>query len=175
MPQTSPPDIQSGWAHRAGLFDLAPAEPDVPHLLTAEDRAVIQELFARYAIAYDERRLDVLRDCFTEDGVYQVQMGSRVLARFEGADQAVAGMSSVMQEQGPDQRRHVMTNLVLHPAGDGAVSAIAYATVIVTTDAGPALGAAAIYGTTVIRDAGTWKFRKVMLGMDGYAGGAPTR
>ena len=39
MPQTSPPDIQSGWAHRAGLFDLAPAEPDVPHLLTAEDRS----------------------------------------------------------------------------------------------------------------------------------------
>jgi 3-phenylpropionate/cinnamic acid dioxygenase small subunit len=175
MTETSLPDIQSGWAHRVGLFDLAPAEPDVSHILTAEDRTAIGELFARYAIAYDERRLDILRSCFTDDGVYQVQMGSRVLARFEGADQAVTGMSSVMQEQGPAQRRHVMTNLVLHPAGDGVVSAIAYATVIVTTDAGPTLGAAAVYGTTVIRDAGTWKFRKVMLGMDGYAGGAPTR
>jgi hypothetical protein len=46
---------------------------------------------------------------------------------------------------------------------------------IVMTADGPALGAAAVYGTTVVRGAGAWKFRKVMLGMDGYAGGAPTR
>jgi hypothetical protein len=174
-PETSAPDIQSGWAHRAGLIDLGTASAAVPPPLAADDRIAIQELFARYAIAYDERRMDVLRECFTDDGVYQVQMGPRVLARFEGADQAVAGMSSVMREQGPAQRRHLMTNLVLRPAGDGVVSAVAYAAVIVMTDDGPTLGAAAVYGATVARIAGAWKFRDVRLGMDGYAGDAPVR
>jgi hypothetical protein len=175
MPETSAPVSQSGWAHRAGLIDLGSASPDVPGILAAEDRAAIHELFARYAIAYDERRMDILRDCFTEDGVYQVQMGTRVLARFEGADQAVAGMGSVMQEQGPAQRRHLMTNVVLRPVGDEDVSAVAYAAVIVMTDGGPTLGAAAVYGATVARIGGVWKFRHVALGMDGYAGSAPTR
>jgi len=175
MPETSAPDTQSGWAHRAGLIDLGTASSDIPRTLAAEDRIAIQELFARYAIAYDERRMDILRDCFTDDGIYQVQMGAQVLARFEGADQAVAGMGSVMQEQGPAQRRHLMTNLVLEPVGDGVVSAVAYAAVIVMTDAGPTVGAAAVYGATVARTGGAWKFRHVSLGMDGYAGNAPTR
>ncbi len=174
MKETSAPDAQSGWAHRAGLIDLAIPAAEGPRL-AADDRFALQELFARYAIAYDERRMDVLRDCFTDDATYQVQMGDRVLARFEGADRAVAGMGSVMAEQGPAQRRHLMTNLVLSPAGDGSVRAIAYATVVVATAAGPALGAAAVYAATVVRAAGTWKFRQVRLGMDGYVGGAPTR
>jgi len=158
-----------------GLIDLGAPTPNVPGSLAEQDRAAIHELFARYAIAYDERRMDILRDCFTDDGVYQVQMGTRVLARFEGADQAVAGMASVMQEQGPAQRRHLMTNVVLRTVTDGDVSAVAYAAVIVMSDDGPTLGAAAVYGATVARSNGVWKFRYVALGMDGYAGTAPTR
>ena len=35
-----------------------------------EDRAEIQNLHARYANAVDDRDLDVVADCFCEDGVF---------------------------------------------------------------------------------------------------------
>ena len=56
-----------GWASHSGTIALGKGA-------TANDpgaRQLVLERVARYCWAYDERRADLLEDCFTEDGVWE--------------------------------------------------------------------------------------------------------
>ncbi len=165
----------AGWAHRSSLIDLKPhAVAHVP-TVPADDRAAINEVFARYAIAYDERRFDVLASCFHEDASYDVWLGNRRVAAFEGKPALVSGIESVVVEQGTEQRRHHIGNIVLDTLGPGTVLATAYANVVMIDARGVAVQASAVYSAQLAYRNGAWRFTKVTVGLDGYMGKPPER
>jgi hypothetical protein len=143
--------------------------------VSADARAAINEVFARYAIAYDERRFDVLASCFHEDATYDVWLGPRRVAKFEGRQALADGIESVTAEQGTEQRRHHIGNIVLDAVGPAAVLAIAYANVVIIGAAGVAVQASAIYNAELAYRDGVWRFAKVVVGLDGYMGTPPER
>lgn len=162
----SPPQA---WAHKSGIVKL---QPNGVHLAADDvrNRLLIQEAFARWGIAYDEGRLDVVRSLFTKDAVYEVTLGSATpIARAVGPEEVVKNVSNSMQQQA-DQRRHAISNVVIDRLTRDEATAIAYGIVTVAND-GLTLGATVIYSADLRREAdGVWRFSKFIIGMDDYAG-----
>lgn len=88
--------------------------------LTADDRLDIIELPARYADALDRRRPEDLRQVFTEDAVWEVVGGRRLV-----------GLDEIMEFMGRPEVHpgaHLMTNIYIsgvHDATDGSGPVVA--------------------------------------------------
>ncbi len=159
------------WAHTTGLVRLAPNRPC--SLAEIADRLAIQDVFARFGIAYDEGAQDVLRSLFTEDARLEVTEGrSSPHVSRSGREDIVVQMSAVFAYQA-DQRRHVITNLTFESLQADTAVCIAYGVVTIAND-GLSLGATVIYSADLARGPdGLWRFSRLLIGMDGYAGQKP--
>lgn len=169
---TLPPQA---WAHRQGKIDMRPLEASDfgPEALAA--RARIADAFYRFAIAHDEARVDVVVSCFTEDTVFEVAQGqAEPFTRFHGRDELFDRLTRIIAEQG-DQRRHVLSNVLVDELDltAGTASALAFSAVTVAAN-GLSLGASVIYTARLRReDDGCWRFSYFFIGMDTYAGPKP--
>jgi hypothetical protein len=171
-PSTFPPQA---WAHRQGKIakkPLAPADWG-PEALTA--RAQIAEAFYRFGIGHDEARADVAASCFTQDVVYEVARGSaEPFTRFVGRDEVQTRLSAIFAEMA-DQRRHIISNVLVEELdlAEGTAKALAFGAVTVAAD-GLTLGASVIYDAGLRRDEdGCWRFSYFFIGMDDFAGRRP--
>lgn len=125
MTNSIPETCTPAWAHSTGVIDLQPVSTVPTDLTTLADRLMIQETAARYAIAYDERRLDVLESLYTEDGTYAYRIGEGPLEGRTGRTELVAWLGEIMQTQ-TDQRRHMMSSLVIDRLTADQAVVIAY-------------------------------------------------
>jgi hypothetical protein len=108
VPVSCPPT----WGHQAGVLSLGTVSA-VSHSLTEiADRQFIAETAHRYALAYDERRLDVLADVFTEDVIFAFSISGGGYGQYAGRDAVIGWLSDIMQGQF-DQRRHVVSNFIV--------------------------------------------------------------
>jgi hypothetical protein len=157
------------WAHKSGVVKLGPNGPTLANQ-DLRDRLLIQEAFARWGIAYDEARLDVVRTLFTPDAVFEVTQGSaEPIARAVGPDAIVLNVSGSLRQQA-DQRRHALSNIVIDQMSKREAQAIAYGIVTIAAD-GLKLGATVIYSADLRKEAdGVWRFSRFVIGMDDYAG-----
>jgi hypothetical protein len=169
---TFPPQA---WAHRQGKVDmktLAPADWS-PEALSA--RAQIAEAFYRFGIGHDECRADVAGSCFTEDVVYQVALGSaQPFTTFTGRATVEERLSAIFAEMS-DQRRHVISNVLVEnlDLAAGTASALAFGAVTVAAD-GLTLGSTVFYTGELRRtEDGCWRFAHFFIGMDDFAGRRP--
>ena len=155
------------WAHKEGrvnmrLHGAAPVRPDPMAYL------LIQEAFARYGIAHDEARIDVLRTLFTKNAVLEVAEGhAKPFQTVTGREAMMKNFQSVLAQQA-DQRRHCITNVILERLTEDEASALAYSIVTVAAD-GLLLGASVFYAADLRREAdGVWRFSRIFIGMDAY-------
>jgi hypothetical protein len=157
------------WAHQSGVVRLKANGPPLANQ-DLRDRLLIQETFARWGIAYDEARLDVVRTLFTPDAVFEVTLGSaEPIARAVGLDEIVLNVGNSLRQQA-DQRRHALSNLVIDELSKTRATAIAYGIVTIAAD-GLKLGATVIYSADLRKEAdGVWRFSRFVIGMDDYAG-----
>lgn len=157
------------WAHKGGVVKL---QPNGVRLAAddARNRLLVQEAFARWGIAYDEGQLEVVRSLFTPDADFQVLQGSaEPIARAKGADEIVRTVQNSLQQQ-QDQRRHVLSNVVIDRLTKDGATASAYGIVTIAND-GLSLGATVIYSADLRRGKdGVWRFSRFVIGMDDYAG-----
>lgn len=162
---------QQGWAHENGLIDLQPNGVRLEHD-DAIDRLKIQEAFARWGIAYDEGQANVIESLFTDDAVFQVTEGSsKPIAAVNGKHAIAANALSALHQQG-DQRRHAISNIVIDRLTQTEARAIAYSTVVVSDSL--TIGASVIYSADLRRgNDGVWRFSRLVIGMDNYAGKKP--
>lgn len=160
---------RQAWAHSAGLVHLQPNGVSLA-ADDAKNRLLIQEAFARWGIAYDEARIDVVRSLFTRDARFEVtQAGSESIAKVTGADAIAESVLSSLQQQA-DQRRHAISNIVIDKLTKDEATAIAYGIVTVAAN-GLSVGATVIYSADLRREKdGVWRFSKFIIGMDDYAG-----
>jgi hypothetical protein len=81
-----------------------------------DDLLQIQQLYARYAWALDDRRDEDWLQCFTEDGSVE----SSMFGRFEGREQLRRFLVKYQAAFKTMQLRHLNSNLLIDISGDQA-------------------------------------------------------
>ena len=161
---------QQAWAHRQGKLQMRPLQPAdwTPEALSV--RAQVADAFYRFAMAWDEIQVDVLCSCFTADAVFESSEGSATaFMSLRGHDEMRAELSSRMEYQS-DQRRHIMTDVLVEELdlGQGTASALAQC-VVTATGEDLVLAASVIYTAELrLEDDGCWRFSYFFVGMDRY-------
>ncbi len=85
--------------------------------MKSSDELAIHELLSRAAYCFDERKLDVLEQCFTVDASMLVNItGSGEVGPFEGREAILQLMSDTLAAQ-TDVRRHVISNFFFEAEG----------------------------------------------------------
>jgi uncharacterized protein (TIGR02246 family) len=108
------------------LAACAPQAPEAPRASTyGEDRALIEDLQARYLFAMDFRDPQSYANTFTEDGVLDFG-GGKIQGR-QAIHDMVAGMRDRAATQKPGEGapkgRHSITSMVINVDGDKATAA----------------------------------------------------
>ena len=131
--------------------------------LSAEDRALIEERFARYMWAIDTGDIETLVGCFSADGA----LHSPIVGSFSGheAIRKFARRFAALPQQGI-QLRHLISNLVIDPDGDDAANVKCYLVVYVTQDGSSRLLAPGRYECRLRKEAGRWVFTDRLVTMD---------
>jgi hypothetical protein len=117
------PVPEQAWAHKYGRVNLGPHTKI--DLQSVADRLEIQDLFARWGVAHDEGRTDVIGSLFTADGQLEVVEGPATRAKSQGRANIEQEIGRVFKFQA-DQRRHCVTNVLIDNLADGKADCIAY-------------------------------------------------
>ena len=163
------------WAHKEGLVELTPLAAGDWTPGAVQARLQIAETFYRFAIGHDEARLDVVLSCFTPDGSFAVSQGHAApFTMHHGRAEIEAALANVIGQQN-DQRRHLMSNIVIEELTATTAHVVAYGLVSAVGPAnGLRLGASVIYVADIALEAdGCWRFAAFHIGMDAYAGDKP--
>ncbi|MBT2271380.1 nuclear transport factor 2 family protein, partial [Rhodococcus qingshengii] len=119
------------WNSAAGICDVRPSAPAAD----AEQglhRALIIERVHRYGWALDEKRDDLLADCFSPGGIWEgTVMGGPMIGPVIGRDEIVSWLSGLSVDQ-DDQRRHSFSNLVVEFLSPTTAVAHAYVLLLIS-------------------------------------------
>jgi hypothetical protein len=163
---TDQPALQPApaWAHAHGFLDLVEATPVDP--ARAADRLLIVERVHRYCWSYDERRLELLRACFTDDGVWEGDvMGEIAIGPFVGVSEIGRWMSEFWPHQ-RDQRRHMILNAVVLDQQLEEASVVAYLLLMSAKAAAVRVETMGFYRMRMRKADGIWRIQHLFAGFD---------
>jgi hypothetical protein len=154
-----------GWGHKGGYLKMrVQVRPDERSV--AIERSLIAERISRYGWSFDERRADLLSDCFTEDAIWEGSIaGGEALGPFEGREAIVAWMSGFWETQ-HDQRRHMIVNTVIEEQSEGAALAQAYQVLTAARGGEVALETTGFYRFNLRLADGEWRIAHLFSGYD---------
>ena len=133
--------------------------------LSTEDKLAIHELLSRSAYAFDEKDLDMLEACFTEDAAFSIQItGAELMGPFEGREAIMTLYRDSLAVQ-TDVRRHVTTNIFFQRE-DGDPLVISNLTLFATENGETRLLTAGVYRDTVRRTDAGWLLLNRHLDLD---------
>jgi hypothetical protein len=131
-----------------------------------DPRQALQEVIHRYCWAFDERRADLLRECFTEDGTWEASvMGETRVGPFVGQDQVQEWLSRFWDHQ-RDQRRHLILNFIVEDLQEDRATALAYLLLMGSSEATSRMESVGFYRLDLRSDAGTWRIASLVAGFD---------
>lgn len=138
-----------------GAVILGDTRPAQASTLTAEDRLEIQELYARYAQAYDlaDGTPEAWAATFTAAGV----MGNS-----RGRAQLIEHWKATHAAPNRPVTRHWTNHLVLTPTSDGA-RAKCYLTLFNFSATPPTMMFSGVYDDVLVKTAEGWKFKERVL------------
>jgi hypothetical protein len=151
------------WAHGTQWIEPGPATAAPP----ARDREAVVERVHRYGWAFDERRPDLLAECFVPDGVWEGSiMGTATIGPFRGRE-AVAGWLAGFWPTQHDQRRHLLTNTVVRDLCEDRSTVLAYLLLTSASDSSVRLETTGCYRFELAREPdGTWRITHLFAGFD---------
>jgi hypothetical protein len=133
--------------------------------LQLQDRLEILELYQRYALAYDEVDVDLLRTCFSSAANFTCGVPDHPL--LQGFDEIAARMLA-RHEDREFVERHITTNVVVRTADADRATASAEAAIFVTPHGGMAeLEMTGRYDDELVREKGRWVFSRRSFKPDG--------
>lgn len=158
-------DPTPAWGHAGGFLDLSPPRPLVGAEAVA-DRLMILDRLHRYAWGYDERRADLLRECFWEDGVWEGDvMGRTPIGPFEGVERIVSWLADFWPVQ-RDQRRHMFLTPVVEDQEPASATVVSYMQLLGASDASVRLETTAFYRVRMRKAEGLWRIAHLFAGFD---------
>jgi SnoaL-like domain len=161
------------WGHGRGVLDLqiqsafesafASTSPPRPPEL---ERALLEERPARYCWGYDERRLDVLEDCFTEDAVWLGTVaGGDAVGPLQGREAIVRWLTEFWPHQ-HHQARHVLMNTVIESVDAQTASTLSYLLLASARRGRAKIETTGFYRMSLVSTAGDWKIARLFAGFD---------
>ena len=163
MTETVEPEWRlPGWAHNSGALDMGTG---VPQAHPDAARLVIERV-ARYCWAYDERRADLLADCFTRDGIWEGNVLGKVpVGPFAGREKTIKWLTEFWPHQ-HDQRRHMLlNNLVESLSGDYAVT-LSYLLLMASDGLTAKIECTGFYRCELRREGQVWRIARMTAGFD---------
>ena len=154
------------WGHGAGFLALGPGAP-ADDAAAVADRLAILERLHRYGWTYDERRADLLGDCFAENGVWAGNvMGEVAIGPFEGRGEIVRWLTGFWPHQ-RDQRRHMFLNAVIEEQDADRARALSYLLLFGAKRASARLETSAFYRVDLRKeDDAEWRITHMFAGFD---------
>lgn len=129
-------------------------------------RAEIENLLNRYSLAYDKPDMAVMAATFSDDAVMSLRIGGGdIIGPFDGKEAIMKLMTDSLASQS-DQRRHLVTNLVIEKETDDEATVTSYLTLISVADGKASLLSTAVYEDEVRKDDGEWRFTKRHIELD---------
>jgi uncharacterized protein (TIGR02246 family) len=125
--------------------------PNDDSMLSGDDWAEIQQLFARYCWALDTGDGDAFAGTFTRDGCFEGTTGKTHRGRA-----ALKQWIEERRSKRPRSLQHWSANIVVARVG-GAISARSYLMCPKGTPAGGVIEALAMYSDQLVRENGRWR------------------
>lgn len=153
-----------GWAHQTQLFEMSLTTGPEPG--DAADRLLIMERIARYCWGFDERRVDVLTECFTRDAVWDGNvMGVTPIGPMKGRDEVIRWLTEFWPHQ-HDQRRHVMTNCAVDRQTSEHAVLFTYLLLFAARNEQAGLETTGAYRVALRREDDMWLIEHMTAGFD---------
>jgi hypothetical protein len=134
--------------------------------MKSSDKLLIHELLSRAAYAFDERQMDVLEQCFTEDASILVDItGVGEVGPFEGRE-AIMQLNSDTRAAQTDVRRHVVSNFFFESEKKKSARVISSLIVFSVENGEIKVIISGIYRDDVVRKDGVWRIRHRRLDLD---------
>lgn len=132
----------------------------------ADERAAIENLLGVYTFAYDENDMTAMAGCFTADAVMSMRVADGdLIGPFEGRDQIVGLMEKSLASQ-DDQRRHLVSNVVVRDLTADTATVTSYLTLISIAGQTLTVLSTARYEDELARDDGSWRFARRHVQLD---------
>ena len=126
----------------------------------------IEQLFATYAWAHDNKEFELLDGVFTERSEFTVDItGGATIGPIGSRRETVDFIRDTTLAQG-DQRRHVITNVRFSDESELGVRATAILSLFVTKDGVLTTQATGWYDCRAVIDGGEWRFARMYLTLD---------
>lgn len=134
--------------------------------MEANDKLAIHELLSRAAYSFDERKLDVLEQCFTSDANMLVNIADgQTFGPFEGRDAIMQLMKGTLDSQ-TDVRRHIISNFIFEAEGDQNATVLSSIVLMATENAKIDVITSGIYRDVVEKNNGNWQIKDRLLNLE---------
>ena len=134
--------------------------------MEANDKLAIHELLSRAAYSFDERKLDVLEQCFASDANMLVNIADgQTFGPFEGRDAIMQLMKGTLDSQ-TDVRRHIISNFIFEAEGDQNATVLSSIVLIATENAKIDVITSGIYRDVVEKNNGNWQIKDRLLNLE---------
>lgn len=136
-------------------------------MVNVTDKMKISELLNKSSYALDERKLEMLEDCFADDAVMSLRIeGGDLIGPFDGQEAIMKLMKDSVDAQ-TDQRRHISSNLFFQEeVGEEVAKVVSYLSLFATKNGEITLLTTGVYQDEVARVAGEWKIKKRHLELE---------
>jgi ketosteroid isomerase-like protein len=153
------------WGSSGSFLQINQAVKDL-NLDLALDRLLIQDRIYRYAWAFDERQIDALNNCFTEDAVWEGNtQGVTPVPPFKGRTTITDWLSGFWANQS-DQRRHVMVNIVIDNQSAEKADALVLLILTASEQSKLEIVLTSFYKLHLKKDSGVWRIAHLFEGFD---------
>ena len=134
--------------------------------MNTEDKLLIQEMLARAAYSFDERKLDMLEQCFAPGATMRVHItGTGDVGPFEGREAIMKLMKDTLDAQ-TDVRRHVISNFFYEAEEDDTARVVSNLVVFSVEHGKIDVIISGVYRDDVTRTEGGWKISHRHLDLD---------
>jgi hypothetical protein len=134
--------------------------------MKTSDKILIHELLSRAAYAFDEREMDMLKQCFTKDASMLVDItGVGEVGPFEGREAIMQLMIDTLAAQ-TDVRRHVISNFFFESEKKKKARVVSSLVVFSVENGDINVIISGIYRDDVVRKGGDWRIQHRRLDLD---------
>lgn len=151
-----------GWAHFTGAIELGAGAGHAD----SEARQLVVERVARYCWAYDERRDDLLADCFTDDGIWEGNVLDKIeIGPFETRKGIVDWLTGFWPHQ-HDQRRHMLLNNIVESLDATSAVTFSYLLLMANDSKQATIETTGFYRCEHVKQDGVWRIARMTACFD---------
>jgi hypothetical protein len=153
------------WAHACGALEMRPpVRPEERSV--AVERSLIVERMHRYCWGYDERRVDLLGDCFTDDAVWEGNVAGRTpVGPISGREGILDWLTGFWPHQ-HDQRRHMLVNSLIEEQSETDAVVLCYLLLTSAREEQVKLETIGFYRVRLSREGDAWRIAHLFAGFD---------